>query len=76
MDAFGDVLGRVVAEAIILIEGTLGHYVNFGYVDGNMTNISLSVSGQSFCQNWSDLFVSFAGVMNSMMNALWSVHVS
>ena len=76
MDALGDVLARVVAETIVLIEGTLAHYVDFTYVSGNMTNISLSASGQSFCQNWSNLFVSFAGVMDSMMTALWTVRVT
>jgi hypothetical protein len=76
MDSFGNVLAAVVAEIITLIEGTLSHYVDITFVDGNMTNVSLSSVGESFCLNWSNLLVSFAGAMNSMMTALWSTSSS
>jgi hypothetical protein len=76
MDAFGDVLARVIAETIILVEGTLAHFVDFAYVDGNITNISLSPSGQSFCANLSNLLVSFSGALNSIMTTLWTLQTS
>jgi hypothetical protein len=76
MDAFGDVLARVIAETVVLIEGMLAHYVDFVYVDGNITNISLSTSGQSLCANWSDLLVSFGGALNSIMTTLWTLRVA
>lgn len=70
--AFGDVLGRVVAELVTILEGTLAHYVNITAVSGNITNVSLSTSGQLLCQNWADLLVSFAGALNGVMTALWT----
>lgn len=72
MVGIGDLLGRVVAESITLLEGTLAHYVNITSLDGNITNISLSANGEAFCQNWANLLVSFAGALNAMMTALWT----
>ena len=72
MGSFGNVLAAVVAETVTLIEGTLAHYVDITFVGGNMTNVSLSPAGELFCLNWSNLLVSFAGAMNSMMTALWT----
>ena len=76
MESFGNILGRVIAEIVTLIEGTLAHYVNITYVGGNMTNISLSSTGELFCLNWSNLLVSFAGAMNALMTALWSTRAA
>jgi hypothetical protein len=72
MESFGNVLARVIAEIITLIEGTLSHYVDITTVGGNMTNVSLSSAGEQLCLNWSNLMISFAGAMNAMMSALWS----
>ena len=72
MDSFGNVLAAVVAEIATLIEGTLAYYVDLTFVGGNITNVSLTSTGQLFCLNWSNLLVSFAGAMNSMMTALWT----
>lgn len=74
MESFGGVLGRVVAEIIVLIEGTLSHYVDITGVDGNITSVALSEAGELFCLNWANFWVSFAGAMNAMMSALWNVH--
>ena len=76
MGSFGNVLAAVVAEMMTLIEGTLAHYVDITFVGGNMTNVSLTSTGQLFCLNWSNLLVSFAGAMNTMMTALWSTSSS
>jgi hypothetical protein len=76
MDSLGNLLGRLIAEVVVLVEGTLAHYVDISTDGGNITNISLSSAGQSLCQNWANLLVSFAGAMNAMMTALWSTHVS
>ena len=76
MDSFGNVLAAVVAQIATLIEGTLAYYVDLTFVGGNMTNVSLSPVGELFCLNWSNLLVSFAGAMNSMMTALWSTSSS
>jgi hypothetical protein len=74
MDSFGNVLARVVVEIIILIEGTLSHYVDITTVAGNMTNVSLSAGGELFCLNWANLLVSFAGAMNEMLSALMTTN--
>jgi hypothetical protein len=73
MDSFGTVLGTVIAEIIVLIEGTLSHYVVFTTDGENITNISLSPVGDAFCLNWSNLLVSFAGALNGLMTALWTL---
>ena len=73
MASFGGFIARVVAEMIILIEGTLSHYVDFTTDGENITNISLSPVGDAFCLNWSNLLVSFAGALNELMTALWTL---
>jgi hypothetical protein len=73
MESFGNVLAYVVVEIIMLIQGTLSAWVDVTAVDGNITNVSLSSSGEAFCCNWSNLIVSFAGAMDSMMTALCTV---
>jgi len=75
MTDFGGLLGRVIAEILTLLEGTLSHYVNIT-VDGNVSSYSLSSTGQLFCQNWSNLLVSWAGALNGVMNALWTTKIS
>jgi hypothetical protein len=74
MDSFGNVIGRVIAEIITLIEGTLSHYVDITSVGGNITNVSLSAGGELFCLNWANLMTSFAGAMNAMMTVLWNTN--
>lgn len=73
MEAFGNVLAFVIAGIITLIQGTLAGWVDITTVDGNITSIGLTPSGEAFCLNWSNLIVSFAGAMNVMMTTLWSV---
>jgi hypothetical protein len=73
MESFGNVLAYVVVEIIMLIQGTLAAWVDITAVDGNITSISLTSSGEAFCLNWSNFIVSFAGSMNNMMAALWTV---
>jgi hypothetical protein len=70
MDTLGNVLARSVVEVIMLLEGTLSHYVNMTAIDGNITSVALSNAGIAFCQNMSDLLVSFAGALNVVMNAV------
>ena len=73
MEPFGNLLAYVIVQIITLIEGTLGAWVDITAVDGNITNVTLSSSGEAFCLNWSNLIVSFAGAMDSMMVALWTL---
>ncbi len=73
MESFGYVLAYVVVEIITLIQGTLAAWVDITAVDGNITNVALSSSGEAFCLNWSNLIVSFASAMNGAMGALWTV---
>jgi hypothetical protein len=73
MESFGNVLAYVVVEIIMLIQGTLDAWVDVTAVNGNITNVSLTSSGEAFCLNWSNLMVSFASAMDGMMTALWSI---
>jgi hypothetical protein len=70
MDSFGTLLAYVVVEVITLIEGTLAAWVDVTALEGNITNVALSPSGEDFCYNWSNLIVSFAGAMDAMMRGL------
>jgi hypothetical protein len=70
METFGGVLARAVVEMITLMEGTLSHYVNITAVDGNITSVSLSSVGVAFCENLSNLLVSFAGALDAVMSAV------
>ena len=70
MEPFGNILATVIAQVVTLTEGTLAAYVDITTVSGNITNISLSPTGQAFCTNWSNLIVTFAGSMDRILHAL------
>ena len=71
MDNIGAVVARLIAELTILIEATLGKWVNITSVDGNMTNATLTPLGNSFADAWSQFIVSFAWAMDQMLRTLW-----
>ena len=70
---FGVVIARVIAEATIVIEGTLSQWVDISVVNGNIANIALSPLGESLCEAWASFAVSFAWAMDQMLRTLWSV---
>jgi len=73
MEAFGSLLATIIAETLTVIEGTLAHYVNMTIVDGISPVYRCRRLDNCFCQNWSELLVSFAGAMNALMTALWTL---
>lgn len=72
MENFGVILGRLVVEITLILEGTFGHFVNITFEDGNITSVELTSLGDVLCENWSNLLVSFAGFMNVVLSAMWT----
>jgi hypothetical protein len=73
MESFGTVMARLIAESLVLLEGTFSHWVNVTVVDGNITSIALSPLGEQLTSWWASLAVSFAWSMDQMLRALWTV---